>query len=124
MSTGGEHPIERAERLIDGQPILALDWALRAFGDTRGHRSDPDTVHYLDVMGAAVLRASGITLDSDEPPLDRMFREPVCDALATAALLRLLVLDDDVFEWPCCESPRTASSGLRPSSPVRAISVS
>jgi hypothetical protein len=92
------HPIDRAARLTAEQPILALDAALRAFGDTRGHRSGPDTDHYLDVLGGAILRGSGITAGDGGRPFERVFADTRADALATATLLRLLVLDDHVFD--------------------------
>ncbi len=97
MSTATQHPIERAASLTAEQPILAIDFALRAFGDTRGHRSGPETDHYLDILGAAILRASTTTRQRGERPFDRIFADARCDVHASAALLRLLVLDDDAF---------------------------
>jgi hypothetical protein len=90
------HPIEHAAALQREQPLLAVDTALRAFGDTRGHRSGPETDHYLDILGSAILLASGVTRERGERPFDRVFADSRADGLATAVLLRLLVLDDDV----------------------------
>jgi len=45
-----EHPIERAESAIATEPLLAVDIALLAFGQTRGHRSTWETNHYYDVL--------------------------------------------------------------------------
>jgi hypothetical protein len=98
VSTAAEHPIECAARLTDDEPMLAVDWALRAFGDTRGSRSDSETAHYLDILGSAILRASGVARERGERPMDCVFGETRCDAIATASLLRMLVLDDGLFE--------------------------
>ena len=97
MSAATEHPIERAASLRDEQPVLAIDTALRAFADTRDHRSEGETAHYLDVLGGAILAASGVPRTRGERQFDQVFPDTRCDVYATAALLRLLVLDDGVF---------------------------
>lgn len=92
------HPIERAQALIEIAPLLAADFALMAFGQTRGHRGEPETEFYTDVLGRAVLAATGVSLPAGAAPVVTMLSERGCEKLACAALLRLLVLDDSVFE--------------------------
>lgn len=91
------HPIDRAEGLIDTNPLLATDLALTALGTTSGHRSDPETQHYLELLSRAVMAASACTIEAGRDPVEAMLAEGRCDHLACAALLRLLVLDEDVF---------------------------
>src|SRR5436309_338071 len=91
------HPIDRAERLISSDPLFATDLALTALGATSGHRSEPETQHYLEVLARAVMTASGCSAQSGRDPVEAMLAEGKCDHLACAALLRLLVLDEDVF---------------------------
>ena len=91
------HPIDRASEHLEEHPLLAADLALLALGSTRGHRSVEETRHFLDILASAVMAASSCSPDSDEDPVTGMFAERACDSLATAALLRLLVLDEDVF---------------------------
>jgi hypothetical protein len=91
-----EHPIDRAHERLTHQPLLAADLALLALGATRGHRSDAETSHYLDLLATAVMAASSCPDTGHEDPVTAMLAG-TCDSLATAALLRLLVLDEDVF---------------------------
>jgi hypothetical protein len=93
-----EHPIERAESAIATEPLLAVDIALLAFGQTRGHRSTWETNHYYDVLGRAVCRASGLSSPPKGEGFRLMLNEPICHGLACAALLRLLALDEEALE--------------------------
>jgi hypothetical protein len=94
-----QHPIDRAQSAIPDQPLLAVDLALHAFATTRGHRSEPETAQYLDVLGKAVCAATGTHVDRTRG-IEGMFDDHACDELSCAALLRLLALDDDAFEGP------------------------
>lgn len=91
------HPIDRARESLTHHPLLAADLALLALGATRGHRSDAETTHYLDILATAVMAANSCPDAGHEDPVTAMLTEGGCDSLATAALLRLLVLDEDVF---------------------------
>ncbi len=97
MTTPVTHPIDRAEQVIAGDPLLAADLALLALGATRGHRSEPETEHYLDVLAQAVMAASSCPVQDGQDVVEGMLAEGKCDHLACAALLRLLVLDEAVF---------------------------
>lgn len=92
------HPIERAQALVETAPLLAADFALTAFGQTRGHRGEPETEFYTEVLSRAVLAATGVPLPAGAAPVATMLSERGCERLACAALLRLLVLDDTVFD--------------------------
>jgi uncharacterized protein len=93
-----QHPIERARTALEERPVLAADLALSALGATRGHRSAEETQEYLDLMARALIAASRCPVPAgDEDPLKVMLGDRKCDRLACAALLRLLVFDDDVF---------------------------
>lgn len=99
MSSNVEHPIDRAERLIAVSPVVALDLALIALAQTREHRSEPDTGHYLEVVARAILTATSPSINaSGADPLATVFADHRCDRYAAAALLRLTVLDDTVFD--------------------------
>jgi hypothetical protein len=91
------HPIDRARENLGHHPLLAADLALLALGATRGHRSDTETGLYLDVLATAIIAANSCPDAGREDPVTAMLSEGTCDSLATAALLRLLVLDEDVF---------------------------
>jgi hypothetical protein len=99
MSASGDttHPIDRAEHLVTTDPLLAADLSLVALGNTRGHRSPPETQHYLEVLAQAVMTASSCNITAEADVVDAMLSDGKCDHLACAALLRLLVLDEDVF---------------------------
>ncbi len=92
------HPIDRAQqRLADGAPLAAVDLALQALGVTRGHRSSSETEHYLDVLAEGVSNASSCSAEPGRDVVEAMLSERRCDHLACAALLRLLVFDEDAF---------------------------
>jgi hypothetical protein len=91
------HPIDRAQSCIGEQPLLAADLALIALGTTKGYRSEPETQHYLEVLARAVVGASSCPEPGSGDPVKAMFEHGRCDSLACASLLRLLVLDEDVF---------------------------
>jgi len=59
------HPIDRALALLSEQPLVAADHALHALAITRAHRSEAETDHYLDVLGEAVCRASGVGVERE-----------------------------------------------------------
>ena len=90
------HPIERAKSAITDRPLVAVDLALQALGATRGHRSDEETTYYVDVLAEGVLSASGSPSARDADLVGAMLAGGTSDSLAVAALLRLLVLDEDV----------------------------
>jgi len=91
------HPIDRARENLAQRPLVAADLSLLALGATRGHRSGAETSHYLDLLARAVMSASSCAEGDSDDPVTAMLSEGSCDSLATAALLRLLVLDEDVF---------------------------
>jgi hypothetical protein len=91
------HPIDRAQRLLTSDPLLAADLSLVALGNTRGHRSPPETEHYLEILSQAVMAASSCAVVAESNVVEAMLAEGKCDHLACAALLRLLVLDEGVF---------------------------
>src|SRR5690242_11789541 len=93
-----EHPIDRAEACVDTAPVLAADLALQAFGATRHRRSDTETDHYLGLLARATLASGACGAGNAINPVDALFEENACEKLACAALLRLLVLDDDPFD--------------------------
>lgn len=92
------HPIDRALEEAHRRPLVALDFALRALAVIRGHRSDPETDHYLDVLAYAVCCASGVVLQSHENAFNTMIAERSCHELAAVALVRLLAVDDYALE--------------------------
>jgi len=93
-----QHPIERAKAVLEDRPVLAIDFALSALGATRGHRSAEETQDYVDLLARAVIAASNCPAPTaDEDPVKAMLGDRKCDRLASAALLRLLVFDDDAF---------------------------
>jgi hypothetical protein len=91
------NPIVSAEAELKTNPLRAVDYALHAIGLTKGHRSTSQTEHYLEVLARAILNANSCSLANEEDPVESMLSSPACDQLACAALMRLLVLDEDVF---------------------------
>jgi hypothetical protein len=92
------HPIEQAKRDLSTRPVLAIDSALAAFGVTRRQRTEQKTTAYLDVLARAVINASDVpSPKAGEDPVKAMLADRKCDRMACASLLRLLILDDEVF---------------------------
>lgn len=89
FDAGSDNAVER--------PVLAVDQLLFAFGRTRGARTSEETAHHMDTLARAVLLASNCALEEGEDPVQTMLKNRRCDPLACAALLRLLVFDDEVF---------------------------
>ena len=100
MTTGAvtSPSIEVARARLDEDPILAIDVALEAFRATRGSRSETETEQYVDVLAKGVIAASGGRYEKGKPPPVAMLSDRDNDRIAAAALLRLLVLDDEPFE--------------------------
>lgn len=92
------HPIEQAKRDLTTRPVLAIDSALAAMGATRHRRTEQKTAAYLDILARAIINASNaLSPDVDEDPAKAMLADRKCDRLACASLLRLLIVDDEVF---------------------------
>lgn len=89
--------IEVARARLDEDPILAIDIALEAFRATRGKRSETETEQYVDVLAKGVIAASGGHYKKGKPPPVVMLSDRAHDRIAAAALLRLLVVDDEPF---------------------------
>lgn len=100
------HPIEQAQRDLNNQPIRAIDAALDALRQTARTRSEVKTKAYLDILARAVLSGSGVILPTGEDPVVLMLETRGCDRLACAALLRILIVDDEAF----AEDPRLRGS--------------
>ncbi len=91
------HPIEQAKQDLKEKPLRAIDAALTALAQTARSRSDTTTKAYLDVFGRAVAKASDVAIPAGGDPVKTMVETRACDRVACAALLRLLVADDEVF---------------------------
>jgi hypothetical protein len=96
------HPIEQAKQALKDRPILAIDAALLALRQSPGVRPETTTKAYLDLLARAVVSASGVVVPTGEDPVRIMLETRACDRLACAALLRALVLDEEIFK----EEPR------------------
>jgi Cdc6-like AAA superfamily ATPase len=91
------HPIEQAQRHLSDAPIKAVDAALQALRITSGERREAKTRAYLDILAQAVLRVAAGENSAGEDPVIAMLKLRSCDRLACATLLRVLILNDDVF---------------------------
>lgn len=91
------HPIERAIAAISSQPVVAADTTLGILAQTRGQRSAGQTALVLDVLAEAIHVAATGTRPESSAAVPAVLEGGVCDELACAALLRLLVLDEDAF---------------------------
>lgn len=91
------HPIEQAKQDLDKKPLRAIDAALSALAQTAKSRADTATKAYLDVLGRAVAYASEVSIPVGEDPVRAIVDTRACDRIACAALLRLLVADDEAF---------------------------
>jgi hypothetical protein len=98
MPSALENPFDTAWQVAESNPVLAVDQMLFAFGTTRGQRSEKETAGHLDQLASIVLKASNCNgLEAGDDPVAMMLKRRQCDRLACAALLRLLVFDDEVF---------------------------
>jgi hypothetical protein len=98
MPSSSKTPFDTARQLARSKPVLAVDQMLFAFGTTRGQRSEQETARWLDELATTVLSANnGPALEAGNDPVAAMLKNRQCDRMACAALMRLLVFDDEVF---------------------------
>lgn len=92
------HPIEQAKRDLTARSTVSIDHALSALGSTRQQRIEQKTTAYMDILARAVINASDAPKPGpDDDPVETMLTDRKCDRMACASLLRLLIVDDEVF---------------------------